>query len=209
MKVIFLDIDGVLNDCWTIEKSPAGFTGIDDEKVELLRELVDETDSKLVLTSTWKGVFLEGYKDGVYLRNKLAAAHLRIYDTTAEMDGKRAKEIESWLSIERDEAVEDYIILDDFDWQFNEEMKSHLLLMSGDTGLTKERKEMAKEMLMGRIDKKKASAFGEKMVRRQYSIAKAYIYKYITKEEYKCRMDEAETALKMWRESQQGEGRPA
>ena len=39
MKVIFLDIDGVLNDAYTDAKSPNGFIGLDDNKIECLKEI--------------------------------------------------------------------------------------------------------------------------------------------------------------------------
>ena len=51
MKVIFLDIDGVLNE----EKSRSrcvGYKGIDDKKAENLAKIVRATDAKIVLVST-------------------------------------------------------------------------------------------------------------------------------------------------------------
>lgn len=51
MRVIFLDIDG--------ELTYAGYSNeethnIDSEKVVLLKEIVDATDAKIVLSSSWK-----------------------------------------------------------------------------------------------------------------------------------------------------------
>lgn len=51
MRVIFLDIDG--------ELTYAGYSNeethnIDSEKVALLKEIVDATDAKIVLSSSWK-----------------------------------------------------------------------------------------------------------------------------------------------------------
>ena len=34
--VIFLDVDGVLNTTTTVQKTPDGYTGIDDARVEVL-----------------------------------------------------------------------------------------------------------------------------------------------------------------------------
>ncbi len=42
MKVIFLDIDGVLNTYYT-KKEVAGYTFVEDEKVALLQDLVQRT----------------------------------------------------------------------------------------------------------------------------------------------------------------------
>ena len=54
MNVIFLDIDGVLNNYATKARTPMGYTGINNSLAKRLSELVKETDSVVVLTSTWK-----------------------------------------------------------------------------------------------------------------------------------------------------------
>ena len=68
MKIIFLDIDGVLNadDDFYIKKgirkgkrnpcppSIKGYMGISKEKVEILARIVKKTDAQIVLVSTWK-----------------------------------------------------------------------------------------------------------------------------------------------------------
>ena len=52
MKVIFLDVDGVLNDDYTADRSPAGFIGIDDGMVANLERIVRKTGAKIVLSSS-------------------------------------------------------------------------------------------------------------------------------------------------------------
>ena len=52
MKIIFLDFDGVIS---TYEKG----WRFDVEKLELLKEIVDKTDAKIVVTSSWKRGFTE------------------------------------------------------------------------------------------------------------------------------------------------------
>ena len=54
MKVIFLDIDGVLNDKYCRARAPSGCKGAVDAKLKLLREIVRQTDARLVLISSWK-----------------------------------------------------------------------------------------------------------------------------------------------------------
>ncbi len=57
MKVIFLDIDGVLNsdDYIDIAKnSQAIERHIDIDKVKLLKKAIDETGAKTVLTYSWR-----------------------------------------------------------------------------------------------------------------------------------------------------------
>ena len=53
MKIVFLDIDGVLN-CEGSRSRCVGYRGIDDKKVENLAQIVKATGAKIVLISTWK-----------------------------------------------------------------------------------------------------------------------------------------------------------
>ena len=59
MKVIFLDIDGVLNSDEYVDKvKKSDIQGIerdiDIEKVKLLKRAIDETGAKVVLSSSWR-----------------------------------------------------------------------------------------------------------------------------------------------------------
>lgn len=84
MKIIFLDVDGILN--WGVCKSraPSGCLGVEDDKVELLKQIVDRTGAKIVLTSTWKSEwfrtdFIEDLpRDGAYLQKRLKRHGLTI-----------------------------------------------------------------------------------------------------------------------------------
>ena len=49
-KIIFLDIDGVLNTSYSRQKNVA----IDEFRLVYLAEIVKRTKSKIVLTSTWR-----------------------------------------------------------------------------------------------------------------------------------------------------------
>lgn len=57
MKVIFLDIDGVLNSISLSVSSKNGSTspsGLSKEAFGLLKFIVDQTDAKIVICSTWR-----------------------------------------------------------------------------------------------------------------------------------------------------------
>lgn len=77
MKVIFLDVDGVLNTP-SSESRCGEYIGIDDEKVEKLKKIVEKTKTEIVLVSTWKKYWrkeeklkpLQGYL-ATYLDEKL------------------------------------------------------------------------------------------------------------------------------------------
>ena len=53
MKVLFLDIDGVVNRVGT-RQSYHGFTGIDPFLASKVCKIILDTDAAVVLTSTWR-----------------------------------------------------------------------------------------------------------------------------------------------------------
>lgn len=67
LKIIFLDIDGVLNNAYTKEKF-AGFTGIDVRLRDMFLDWWRDRDYDIVLSSSWRissthGDFLQHLKD--------------------------------------------------------------------------------------------------------------------------------------------------
>lgn len=125
MKVIFLDIDGVLNCDAT--PNPRGFPYIvDDELLERFRGLVDRTGAKVVLSSTWR-------VDPV---GRLAAKFYKIPfdDVCPDTPGApRCEEMQVWLRAHPD--VTRYVVLDDDDDCLDE---LPLFQPSSKTGLTNE-----------------------------------------------------------------------
>lgn len=124
MKIIFLDIDGVLNSELT-EEYFGIYVGIEDSKVELLKQIIDATGAKIVLSSTWRlgrsrfGRLLEGNRE--YLNEKLAKYGLEVFSQTEDLSRhgeQRGKEINDWL--EKHDDVDGWLVLDDeFFWDFN------------------------------------------------------------------------------------------
>ena len=115
MKIIFLDIDGVLN-CRD-SKSRCGFyKGIDEDKVKRLRKIVDETDAKIILTSTWKNGWNKdaSLNDDManYLNRKLKRQNLRILDKTKDDGVHRGKGIIDTINSFHN-SLENWIVLDD------------------------------------------------------------------------------------------------
>lgn len=55
MKIIFLDIDGVLNSrAYDRKRNWNEQTDIDETRLPLIKEIVDATGAKIVLSSTWR-----------------------------------------------------------------------------------------------------------------------------------------------------------
>lgn len=105
MKVIFLDVDGVLNTIETFGLFGPDF--IDDASVALVARIVKETGAKIVLSSSWR--IYE--KDKKMVKKALARHDLEIFDCTPiKSQVKRSEEIQSWLN---DNQVKKFAILDD------------------------------------------------------------------------------------------------
>lgn len=124
MKIIFLDIDGVLNYAGCKARSPSGCLGIEDKPLKLLKTIVDATGAKIVLTSTWKtDWFITDYiedlpKDGQYLVNRFSSQRLGILDKTHEESwANRGQGILDYLN---NSCCESFVIIDDEKYDFYE-----------------------------------------------------------------------------------------
>lgn len=117
MKVIFLDIDGVLNsERWYINnhRHPVpGAAQIDLKYVRNLQKIVRRTGAVIVLSSTWRGAVKKSKNHP--LHRILDDYGMQIYDytTTARAEGghQRGYEIQQWLDDHPD--VTNIVILDD------------------------------------------------------------------------------------------------
>ena len=97
MKVIFLDVDGVLNSDEYFDKvrnlKIKGIENqIDVEKIKLLKKAVDETGAKVVLSSSWRFTLNEQP-----LRDLLSRYGIGVYSRTPYIDWERGLEIKKWL----------------------------------------------------------------------------------------------------------------
>jgi hypothetical protein len=106
VKVLFLDIDGVLNSrkyfamgvpvndrIYLADNDYARM--IDPEAVELLNEVIDRTGARIVVSSSWRQAF-DTFAD---LRACLLRAGIRrcIVSRTPFINAERHKEVERWL----------------------------------------------------------------------------------------------------------------
>lgn len=111
MKILFLDIDGVLNTEKTLQRSTEGFIGIDPHKAFMIGKIVLDTGCNVVLSSMWR--LSESGRDEVKSRV------IDFIDTTIAphgIDGRwstRGEEIQRWLDDHKDLNVEKYAIIDD------------------------------------------------------------------------------------------------
>lgn len=163
MKVIFLDVDGVLNseDDLMVYREKNNITGcilyaeVEDRPLKLLKEIVDKTSAKIVASSSWRiGCERNGNKsifgDRLYkkLESRLKDYDMDIYDITPSLGygSLRGDEIREWL---HRNPTDSFIILDD-DTDMCEFLNTeHFIQTTYANGLTEELKDRAIEVLNG------------------------------------------------------------
>ena len=104
MKVIFLDIDGVLN--------YRGMSDVCPKAVSLLNDLLEKTGANIVISSSWRI-----YMSMIRIREELVGAGFRfteriIGSTPCVPERERGYEIKLWL---KQVPVDKFVILDDCD----------------------------------------------------------------------------------------------
>ena len=141
-KVIFLDVDGVLNHDGSEED-------LDGLCLACLKQIVQKTGAKLVLTSSWKFYFLRGDENPTknYIQKRLADFGMELYDIAPDLgNGRRADEIKLWLDTHDDFGP--YVILDDCFFPGFKKMKNHLCMTDWNQGgLTKSHEKKAISIL--------------------------------------------------------------
>ena len=142
MKIIFLDIDGVLNSFRHSEyeikikkiKTPY-LLGIDQTALGILKKIVDETGANIVISSTWrKGKTVEffvGLFEGLGWKN----APILSCTATVGHDGNRGREILEWIEGARRKKEISYIVIDDETSDMQDIHKSLIIQTSMDDGL--------------------------------------------------------------------------
>ena len=113
-NIIFLDIDGVLNsdkyfdsisnkEC--INPVDRLMLDIDMSKVKLLLEVINKTNAKIVITSSWRRMKLYPY-----IKERLVSMGLPVVGETPFIEGRRGEEIKLYLA---NNYVSNYCIIDD------------------------------------------------------------------------------------------------
>lgn len=161
MKIIFLDIDGVLNTDNTWERRHVEFISsgkiicpIDEFRIKYLKEIIDKTESKVVLFSTWSGGFKKENDliipsrqntkaQGLYeLFNKYG---IEIYDKISKIETKikNPEKLKLWLL---NNNVEEFIIIEDEPEALKEYFNDKIIDVSK-SGLSKEHISLAISIL--------------------------------------------------------------
>lgn len=116
MNYIFLDIDGVLNNKRHYKKQHKKYGGrfccenmpFNPRSIKNLRKIIDKTNSKIVLSSSWRRI----EKCMTVLKARLIEYGIKIYSITPFIDGCRGKEILKWCE-ENLKENDKILIIDD------------------------------------------------------------------------------------------------
>ena len=142
LKVIFLDIDGVMNHETSKED-------MDTDCLYQLKRIVEQTDAYIVLTSSWRMYFLRGDENPIklYFENRLKLFGLELYDIAPHIGtARRAAEIKQWLKDHK--QFKSYVILDDNMFPGFQKMSDHLCMTDwSNGGLTAEHAAKAIQIL--------------------------------------------------------------
>lgn len=172
MKVIFLDIDGVMNSAEFYNRKRASSWewahmfgkylsySIDSDKVALLNKIIEATGAVVVLSSSWRlgpsvPVLKEDFKRvGIDVFDRCPCwGKYGVTDWKVEEDENghpyttlipRSEIVDAWLK--EHPEVESYVIIDDND-QFNEEQHKRFILTDEQVGLTEENIQTAIKIL--------------------------------------------------------------
>ena len=124
MKVLFLDIDGVVNN----ERTKANFEGliaIDPTMAALVQRIVRNTGCEVVLSSSWRL-----YQ---YSRDEVERKVCKFADITPILYAPRGYEIKAWLTLHPE--IQHYAILDDAE-SILPEQRANFFQTTWESGLT-------------------------------------------------------------------------
>ena len=163
MKVLFLDIDGVLNSenwfayrIYCVKNNMVNIlmnfvdtddrnikhklTMLDDRAIANLNRIIEETGCKVVLSSSWRSSI---ESENIFTQNllKLKGFKYEFYDVTprlwfSDFSIRRGEEIKFWLDKESEKhEIESFVILDDDSDMLPEQM-NNFIHIDGQVGLT-------------------------------------------------------------------------
>ena len=164
-KILFLDIDGVLNTKWWYTqmdrktlRDKYGYA-FDPRAVANLKRIVEETGADIVLSSSWKCMGLSQVQEMWSVR-KLPGKIIGItpnsgndetlFDADTDSTDRfriRGEEIKEWLT-KHGKRISHYAIIDDMDNMLSEQ-QSHFVQTNPEFGITEEDADNAVKILNG------------------------------------------------------------
>lgn len=138
MKVLFLDVDGVLATGRSImARGYDGHSnkGFDPIACEMIQKICDKFGYQLVISSTWKSLGKEKLQ-GIMLLSAIAAPWHEDWRTPRTKSGSRVSDITAWLDNHPEVKKEDCVIVDDMDCRVLRKTGCCVVVCDGDTGFS-------------------------------------------------------------------------
>ncbi len=148
MKVIFLDVDGVLNSEGFLKNNPNEC--IDRNTVNILKNVIDKTGAVIVMSSGWRLWFdnnmmpQDGYSKCLY--DILCEFDIKLFGKTPDFSTEEIRTRKTFSHVKAKEIIaclnehkifDKYVVIDDLDLK-NEEINEHLIRTNGQFGITEE-----------------------------------------------------------------------
>lgn len=150
MKIIFLDIDGVLNYTqWYVDdRNPGNLFGeegdLDPLCVNRIINICNETGAKVVISSDWRiswyGTQLRLSRMGLDENYVIDKTPERIWINIPNFDHSRGAEINDWLEMHSE--CDKYVIIDDRT-DFSDKQKENFIHVNPNIGFTDEQMKQA------------------------------------------------------------------
>jgi len=149
VKIIFLDIDGVLNSMDNLNSLIKLSRNASDKYGELfdirccncLDYIISNTNAKIVISSSWKEMGLKRLKE-MWIDRKLPG---EILDITKDLKTTRGEEIDNWVNTNNPSS---YLIIDDTP-DFFTHHDERIIITNSESGLTDELSDKAIRILNG------------------------------------------------------------
>ena len=152
IKIIFLDIDGVLR--------PVTGEDFNRRNINNLNKLTEETGAKIVISSTWRQKGIEAVKEFLYKHDVkgdiiditpifiISKAWGKDWEKPSKIKAPRGLEIKEWMRdyTTMDRYIESYVIIDDSEDMFLSQ-ESHYVKVEQTKGFDKKCLDKSKEIL--------------------------------------------------------------
>lgn len=162
-RVLFLDVDGVLNSIFwndSHQKEISDGTLIDEEKIKILAPMIKRVGAKIVLHSGWRFWFDDDMKplrpEATRLVEMLRREGLSLEGRTPDLTTEEIRRTKKFSLVKADEIllwlrqhcdVDGWVVLDDLDLH-NVEIEKHQVKPDQTIGLTMEDIEKAEKSIL-------------------------------------------------------------
>ena len=155
MKVLFLDIDGVLN-TYGSSGSSVSWEHCKKDLMHNLERIIEETGAKIVISSSWREEGIELLKENGFKHVDSIIGVVPLFDKDHKYIETRGEKILEWL---KENEVEAYVVVDDEVFDICGDKckaipKENVVATNPTEGLTKEKADEVINIFLGKsIDK--------------------------------------------------------